>query len=80
MQALPRHQCLIEEGCPAKHLKGLAALVASKLNANHRCLYLNSPPMVPGIRSYLAAASLDVPTEVEKRALILSSDQQHLIL
>jgi len=79
MDALPRHQCLIYEGSPSKQLKGLATFIASKLNANYRCLYLNSPPMVAGIRSYLAAAGLDVAAQVDQRALILSSEQKHLI-
>lgn len=78
MDALARHQCMIYGGSPAKHLPGLAALMYGKLKTNRRCLYLNSPTMVAGIRSYLAAAGLDVEHEVAKGALVLSSDQNHL--
>ncbi len=49
-----------------------------KLNEGNRCLYLDSPPMIAGIRSYLAAAGVDVAREVEKGSLVLSSDQGHL--
>jgi hypothetical protein len=46
MQPSPRHQCLIYEGAPSKHLPALAAIIHDKLQQNHRCLYLNSPTMV----------------------------------
>ena len=70
---------MIYEGSPAKHLDDLAAFVIPKLRENVRCLYLNSPAMVAGIRTYLAAAGLDVAQEVRKRSLVLSSDESHLI-
>jgi hypothetical protein len=54
-------------------------MVQDKLKKNHRCLYLNSPVMVAGIRCYLAAIGVDIEHEVEKSSLVLSSDQQHLI-
>ena len=78
MQHNPRHQCLIYAGSPAPHLPALMALIRQKLNENTRCLYLNSPPMVAGMRSYLYAAGVDVPKEVMKGSLILSSDRRHL--
>jgi hypothetical protein len=74
-----RHQCMIYEGSPAKHLPGLAQVIREKLRANNRCLYLNSPPMVAGIRSYLAAEGLDVAQEVNDGSLVLSSDSGHLV-
>lgn len=49
-----------------------------KLNERHRCLYLDCPPMIAGMRSYLAAAGVDVAREVGKGSLVLSSDQGHL--
>jgi hypothetical protein len=79
MEAAPRHQCLIYEGSPAKHLRGLAAAIIENLKINKRCLYLNSPTMVAGIRSYLAAAGLDLARELERGALVLSSDESHLV-
>ena len=78
MEPAPRHQCLIYEGAPSKLLPSLAAITLEKLQQNRRCLYLNSPPMVAGMRSYLAAAGVDVAHEVEKGSLILTSDQRHL--
>jgi hypothetical protein len=79
MDATARHQCMIYAGSPAKHLSGVAHVMVEKLRANNRCLYLNSPTMVAGIRSYLAAAGLDVAQQVIKGALVLSSDQNHLV-
>lgn len=75
METVPRHQCLIYEGSPSRQLPALAALVRQKLEENVRCLYLNSPVMVAGIRCYLAAAGIDVAYELEKTSL----DQAHLI-
>jgi hypothetical protein len=49
-----------------------------KLAERYRCLYLDSPPMVAGIRSYLAAEGVDVTCEVRKGNLQLSSEQAHL--
>lgn len=74
-----RHQCMIYEGSPVKHLPGIAWLLAQKLNSNVRCLYLNSPAMVAGVRSYLAAAGINVAGEAEKGSLVLSSDESHLV-
>jgi MEDS: MEthanogen/methylotroph, DcmR Sensory domain len=79
MEPLPRHQCLIYEGAPSQQLPALAARALEKLQHNYRCLYLNSAPMVAGMRSYLAAAGVDVAQEVGKASLVLSSDQSHLI-
>jgi hypothetical protein len=79
MDAAPRHQCMIYEGSPAKHLRGFAATVVGNVKNNKRCLYLNSPTMVAGMRSYLAATGLDLAHEVRRGALVLSSDESHLI-
>jgi MEDS: MEthanogen/methylotroph, DcmR Sensory domain len=78
MEQLPRHQCLIYEGSPAAQLPAVAATIQKKLKENHRCLYLNSPPMVAGLRSYLFACGVDVPREVMQGSLVLSSDCEHL--
>lgn len=78
MEPAPRHQCLIYDGAPSRHLPAVAPVMREKLQQNYRCLYLNSPAMVAGMRSYLAAAGVDVAHEVGKASLVLSSDQQHL--
>lgn len=54
-------------------------MVKDKLAARCRCLYLNSPPMVAGIRSYLSAADIDVASAVSQGDLILSSANDHLL-
>lgn len=79
MDQIPRHQCLIYEGPPSRHLVALAAVVRQKLYENYRCLYLDSYPMVAGMRSYLAAAGVDVAEESLKGRLVLTSDRDHLI-
>lgn len=70
---------MIYQGSPAKHLRDLAGLIKRKLGESTRCLYLNSPAMVVGMRSYLAAAGVDIGQEAKKGALVLSSEQHHLI-
>src|ERR1700691_2900656 len=78
MPPATQHQCLIYDGAPSRHLPAIAAVVREKLEQNYRCLYLNSRPMVAGMRSYLAATGVDVTHEVTKTSLVLSSDQSHL--
>ncbi len=75
---MPNHQCMLYTGSPVKHLPGLAAVAKQKLQANLRCLYLNSPPMVAEMRSSLAQAGVAVAEEVDRGALVLSSSQDHL--
>lgn len=70
---------MIYEGAPSTYLPALATVIRGKLNDNHRCLYLNSPPMVAGMRSYLAASGIDVAACVAKGNLVLSSAQDHLV-
>ncbi|HEX6224945.1 MAG TPA: MEDS domain-containing protein [Chryseolinea sp.] len=68
-----RHQCLIYNGAPSQKLSLLARALQTKLVEGYRCLYLNSPPMVAGMRSTLASMDSDI-AELVKDSLILSSD------
>lgn len=79
MEHLPRHQCLIYSGAPSRQLPALAARMREKIRQGYRCLYLNSVPMVAGMRSSLWAAGVDVDAEVARSCLILSSDRPHLV-
>lgn len=79
MKSIPRHQCLIYRGAPTEQLAGLALLIRKKLDANYRCLYLNSLGMVAGMRAYLTSSGLDVHDAVVKGRLILSSSHDHLV-
>jgi hypothetical protein len=79
MEPPSRHQCLIYAGPPSWHLPALAVTLRAKLWRNFRCLYLNSPPMVAGIRSYIAAAGVDVEAELARGSLVLSAAQGHLV-
>ena len=79
MATVPRHQCLVYHGAPSEHLAGLALLIRKKLDANYRCLYLNSPAMVAGIRAYLTSSGLNVTEAIIQKRLVLSSSQEHLV-
>lgn len=79
MESAPRHQCMIYDGSAIRHLTGLATLARERLKANYRCMYLNSPAMVAAMRSQLTAAGVDAQRELDKGALILSSDRDHLL-
>jgi hypothetical protein len=79
MESFPRHQCLIYEGAPSRHLPAMAAVAREKLHQNYRCLYLNSPPMVAGMRSYMAAAGVDIAHEVERMLLSLEEAIQQAL-
>ena len=79
MSDISRHQCFVYEGSPARHLPGLSVLIRQKLEENYRCLFLHSPGMVSGIRSYLFAAGIDVTKEIVKGSLVLSSSTAHLV-
>src|ERR1700749_235490 len=74
MEPESRHQCLIYQGPPSQKLHLLAAIIQRKLDEGFRCLYLNSAPMVAGMRSTLAAMGIDVESEIAKERLILSSE------
>jgi hypothetical protein len=73
-----RHECLIYEGSPEKHLPGLAITIRQKLSENYRCLYLNNARMVDGIKAWLSSLGTDVASEIASQRLVLSSDQAHL--
>src|SRR6476620_7808625 len=79
MSTTHRHQCLIYEGPPSRHLPALAVTLKQKLNEKRRCLYLNSPTMVTGMMSYLASTGFDVCQHANQGSLILSSDRHHLL-
>lgn len=74
-----RHRCLIYSGAPSSHLPDIARSLIERLRGKHRCLYLNSPTMVAGMRSELSAQGVDPRREVERGALVLTSDQGHLV-
>jgi len=78
MEPASRHHCMIYEGSPSRHLRAMASATQQKLQQNYRCFYLNSPPMVAGMRSYLAAAGIDVVHESERASLVFSSEREHL--
>lgn len=79
MASLARHQCLIYSGSPAHHVSVLAAQTLKKLSENYRCFHLNSPTMIAGLRSSLAALGMDVAAETARGSLVVSSEQHHLV-
>lgn len=70
---------MIYQGAPSRMLPVLAAVAHEKLSRNIRCIYLNSPPMVAGMRSYISAAGVDVARAIDEGRLLLSSEQGHLV-
>jgi hypothetical protein len=77
-EQLPRHQCHIYDGAPSQTLPTMAMIIGQKLKENLRCLYLNSPPMIAGMKFYLTSVGVDAEQQIAKGALTLSSDQEHL--
>ena len=78
-EPIPRHQCHVYEGAQANTLQAMAVVIDQKLKANVRCLYLNSPPMIAGLRFNLTTLGVDLEHETGRGALILSSAQDHLV-
>jgi hypothetical protein len=74
MQRESRHRCFIYNGPPSHQLPVLAGMVKRKLGEGFRCMYLNSSPMVAGIRTSLAALGVDVTQEITRVRLVLSSE------
>lgn len=74
MEIEPRHQCFIYEGAPSKKLMVIGGIIQRKLADGYRCLYLNSSPMVSGLRSTLSAMGVNVASEVAKARLVMSSE------
>ncbi len=70
---------MIYEGAPSSHLAPIGQTLIQRLKENYRCLYLNSAPMVAGMRWYLVSAGLDLKAYTERGALVVSSDRDHLI-
>ena len=78
-EPIPRHQCHVYKGAPANTLQAMAAVIDLKLKANVRCLYLNSPPMIAGLRFCLSTLAIDLEEQIGKGALVLTSEQDHLV-
>lgn len=74
MESTSRHQCLIYDGAPSLKLPLIATILKRRLDEGYRCLYLNSSPMVAGMRSTLSAMGINVAHEVATVRLILSSE------
>lgn len=74
METVSRHQCMIYDGPPSQKLPLVALIIQKKLDEGYRCLYMNSAPMVAGMRSCLAALNIDVVYEIAEARLVLSSE------
>jgi len=70
---------MIYDGPPSRTLPALAGAIGQRLAAHARCMYINSPTMVAGLRSQLYAAGMDVEHELARGALVLIADQAHLV-
>ena len=74
-----RHQCMIYDGPPSRTLPALVEMIRAKLAAPGRCMHINSPAMVAGLRSGLYAVGVDVERELARGALVLAADEAHLV-
>jgi hypothetical protein len=74
MEGEMRHQCLIYEGPPSRILPAMTEVIRKKLAEGYRCLYLNSAPMVAGMRSYLSSKGVDVSAGITGGSLVFSSE------
>src|SRR5689334_541974 len=73
-----RHKCLIYDGHPTEQLGVVVPLLVDGLADHWRCLYLGDPDMVALIDDALVKRGIDTEREVDRRALVLSSDRSHL--
>ena len=73
-----RHKCLIYDGKPSEQLPVVVPFLKDGLRDNWRCLYLGSPEMVEMVDGALVARGTQTRREVDRGALILSSDRSHL--
>jgi hypothetical protein len=67
---------MVYDGAPSRTLPALVTAIRQELDAGMRCMYMNSPTMVAGVRSMLYAAGTDVAHEVSRGALVLSADHE----
>jgi hypothetical protein len=74
---LPRHQCCVYEGAIAMTLMTIATIIGEKLKQKISCFYLNSPQMITSLKFCLPAVGVNVDAEIDRGALLLSSDQEH---
>lgn len=74
METGPRHQCIIYAGAPSLKLSTFTAVMHRMMASGYRCLYMNSPQMVAGVRSSLAAMGVDVALEIAETRLVVSSE------
>jgi signal transduction histidine kinase len=73
-----RHKCLIYDGEPAEQLPVVVPLLLDGLRDNWRCLYLGDPATVELVDDALGRRGVDTRREIDRRALVLSSDRGHL--
>jgi signal transduction histidine kinase len=73
-----RHKCLIYDGHPSEQLPVVIPLLLDGLQDNWRCLYLGSPDMVRMVSDALTARRVDTAYEMERGALLFSSDRGYL--
>lgn len=74
-----RHMCIVYDGAPSRMLAAIVASIRRGLDARMRCMYMNSPAMVAGFRSQLYAAGTNVEHELSRGAIVLGSDDDHLV-
>lgn len=77
-QNVSRHKCLIYEGHPSEQLPVVVPLLANGLKDNWRCLYLGDPESVSMIGNALTENGVNTMRELDRGALVMSSERSHL--
>jgi signal transduction histidine kinase len=77
-QEVSRHKCLIYDGDPSEQLPVVVPLLLDGLRENWRCLYLGSPDALRMVETALVTRGVDFAEEIDRGALVLSSDRSHL--
>jgi signal transduction histidine kinase len=75
---ISRHKCLIYDGHPSEQLPVIVPLLREGLLENRRCLYLGDAETILMVQTALAAKGVDVARELQRTALVFSSDRSHL--
>jgi signal transduction histidine kinase len=74
-----RHKCLIYDGDASEQLPVVVPMLADGLRENWRCMYLGSPSAIDMVGFALGTRGIDVSREIDRNALVFSSDRSHLV-
>jgi len=77
-EEVSRHKCLIYEGDPSEQLPVVVPFLLDGLRNNWRCLYVGNPRATKMVEQALAREGVSTARETKRKALIFSSERDHL--